>query len=383
MRVSFLSARGLRAVIWTSLFAAVSWQTAAHAVPPADHILVVIMENHSYDQVRTAPYTAGLIAANSVCSESYGVTHPSQPNYLALWSGGTQGVVNDACPPPGSPYVTANLGQACEAAGVSWRAYSEDLPSAGYTGCTAAGGLYVRKHAPWVNFSNLDHTRERPYTDLATDIANGTLPRLGFVVPNQCNNTHDCPVATGDTWLANNLPQMIEGVGPDGFVVLTWDEDNSASGNHILTVFAGSAVIAGADHTGHVDHYTVLRTICDALEIPAFGLAAGRLPIDDIWSASAGVPQPETSVGVRLGPVYPNPSTHGFRAHFSSPASAPVRAGIFDAAGRLVVPLSPRDGTLIEWDGNDGTGRQAGSGLYFLRLQSGSVRTETKVIVIE
>jgi phospholipase C len=196
----------------------------AAAVPRLNHIIVVIMENHSYDEVRSLPYTASLVAAGSSCANSRGVTHPSEPNYLALWAASTLGVTNDACPPPGSPYVVENLGHACETAGLTWRAYSEDLPSAGWSGCAYAG--YARKHAPWTSFGNLTHAYELSLTELAADEAANTLPNLAFVVPNMCHDTHDCSLATGDAWLAANIPAMLQAVGPRGIVILTYDEDD-------------------------------------------------------------------------------------------------------------------------------------------------------------
>ncbi len=253
-------------------------------VPPLDHVIVVIMENKSYDQVRTAAYTASLITNYSTCTNSFAVTHPSQPNYIALWAGSTLGVVNDACPAPGSPYSAENLGHACEVAGRSWRAYSEGLPNVGDPVCATAGNSYTRKHDPWTDFANLDHTRERPYTDLAVDIAAHTLPNLAFVVPNNCDNTHDCAVATGDAWLAANLPAMISAVGPNGVVILTWDEDNNLSGNHILTVFAGPTVRTGYASTATVTHYGILRTIGDALGLPPIGAAVSAAPVIDVWA---------------------------------------------------------------------------------------------------
>lgn len=258
---------------------------AANGVPSLDHIVLVIMENHSYDDVRRAPYTAGLIAAGASCSNMHAVTHPSQPNYLALWSGSPQGVRNDACPPPGSPYGTENLGHACEALGIGWRSYSEALPSAGWPGCSSGSGanLYVRKHCPWTDFNNLNHANERPWADLAADIAAGALPRLAIVIPDQCHNTHDCAVSAGDAWLAQNLPALIGAVGPEGMVVLTWDEDDNGSGNQILTVFSGPPIKPGFVTGRLVDHYALLRTLCEALGVAPFGAAADAVALAEVF----------------------------------------------------------------------------------------------------
>jgi acid phosphatase len=290
-RVSALRIRALAmAVIALAALLAASPIAAAPSreagVPPLDHIIVVIMENRSYDQTRHATYTASLIASGSSFSASTAVAHPSLPNYLALWSGSTQRVTDDACPPTGAPYAAENLGHACEAAGLQWRAYSEDLHAPGSAACTAHGTLYTRKHDPWTDFSNLDHSHERAYPDLAAAIAGDSLPNLAFVIPNNCHNTHDggpCDVAVGDQWLAANLPAMIAAAGPRGIVILTWDEDDFTVANHILTVFSGPPVKRGYVSARPITHYTVLRTICDGLGLPAFGAAKKEAPITDIW----------------------------------------------------------------------------------------------------
>lgn len=262
---------------------------ATAAVPRLDHVVVIVLENRSYDQVRTLPYLASLIAAGTSFSNSYALTHPSQPNYVALWSGGTQGVTSDACPAPGSPFTTENLGHACEAAGLSWRAYSEDLPSAGNSVCSAGFSGYVRKHAPWTDFGNLTHAYELPFTELALAESLGTLPNLAFVIPNLCNDMHDCSIATGDAWLATQVPGLLRAVGPKGIVIVTMDEDDSSAGNNILTVLDGTPVASNHLSTQRVTHYTLLRTICDALGLTPFGLAAAEEPIADAWAASPGI----------------------------------------------------------------------------------------------
>ena len=281
------------AILAWLFLALASRPVAASGVPPLNRVVVVVMENKSYDQVRTQPYTSSLIAAGAVLTNSFGVTHPSQPNYFALWAASTLGVVNNNCPPAGTPFSAENLGHACEASGRTWRAYSENLASAGATACSydgnASSGLYTRKHEPWTNFSNLNHANERPYTDLAADIAANALPNLVFIIPNNCHNTHNsttpgCGIADGDAWLAANLPAVRAALGPSGVLILTWDEDDNFAGNHILTVFVGPTVIPGAVSTRTVTHYTLVRTICEALGLPNFGSAAGETAINDIWT---------------------------------------------------------------------------------------------------
>ena len=281
-----------RKCFWAAFTLFATQSSGVHAaVPRLDHVVVVIMENHDYSQVRNALYTASLRVSGAELTDSHAIGHPSQPNYLELWGASPLGITDDTCPPPGSPFTAENLGHACEAAGKTWRAYSENLPSVGSTACSAGGSLYTRKHDPWTDFNNLNHQNERPFTDLATDISNHTLPNLALIVPNNCDNTHDCSVATGDAWLSSHLPAVINAVGPNGLVILTWDEDSGTSGNnnHILTVFVGGRVKVGYQSTGTVNHYNVVRTVCDALGLAPFANAVGASPILDVWTTSTGV----------------------------------------------------------------------------------------------
>jgi hypothetical protein len=277
----------------------------ADVVPAHDRVIVVVMENKSYDVARIQPYTMSLQAQGARFSNSFATSHPSQPNYFSLFAGWDLSVSSDACPAPGSPYSYENLGHALEAQGRTWRAYSENLAAVGSTACsydgTASTGLYVRKHEPWTYFSNLNHTNERPYSDLAADIAANALPNLVYVIPNNCHNTHNsstpgCSTADGDTWLSNNLPPLIAALGPNGLLILTWDEDDSASGNHILTVFVGPKVQPGFVSNIPVSHYTMMRTISDAFGLAPFNQARFETPITNVWITP--VPSRPTSWGL-------------------------------------------------------------------------------------
>jgi hypothetical protein len=182
----------------------------------------------------------------------------------------------------------------CEAAGLTWKTYSENLGVAGSTACSfdgsASTGLYTRKHEPWTYYQNLNHANERPYSDLAADLAGHALPNLAFIIPNNCHNTHNsttpgCGLADGDAWLAGNLPAVIGALGPKGLLVLTWDEDDSSANNHILTGLVGPLVASGAQSAQAVNHYTVVRMICEALGIPTFERASIEPSIAGVWVA--------------------------------------------------------------------------------------------------
>jgi acid phosphatase len=302
------------------------------------------------------------------------VTHPSQPNYLALWAASTLGVTDDDCPPAGAPYAVENLGHACEAAGLTWKSYCENLPSAGSTTCATADSLYARKHHPCPDFSNLTHSRERRFSQLATDIAAGTLPNLSFVVPNMCNDMHDCPASTGDDWLSNHLPAMIAGAGPQGLVILTWDEDDDdESGNHILTVFAGPVVRSGYVSATTFNHYTTVRTICDVLGLSPFANASSETTPMDVWQGTVDV-EPRSIEGLSLSRPTPNPFRNTTSVTLGLGSGRFVRAFVTDCAGRRVRSLFAEwraGNSAITWDGSQDDGRPAAPGLYFLNVTAG------------
>jgi acid phosphatase len=353
------------------------------------------MSGESYATAKDGSYIGGLSSANSSLSDGYGITYPSQPNYFSLWSGSTQGIVNDNCPPAGAPYSGENLGHACQTAALSWKAYAEDLPAAGSTACSASptpdGPLYTRNRSPWVSFTNVNHANEVPYTQLATDIAAKALPNLAFVIPNNCHSGHNagCALSTADAWLASELPAMISAVGPWGLVVLTWDEDDSLSGNHVLTVLAGPQVRQGYLAHRFANHYTLLRTICDGLGIAPFGAAVTESPITDVWTgATTAVPHPpgRAGAGTVVGHGRPNP----FRAATSVPLtlSAPttVSAEVYDLAGRRVKTLAPAllsGAAEIRWDGTRDDGGPARPGVYLVRVRTGGAEFARRVVRLE
>ena len=253
------------------------------AVPRADHVLVVIFENKAYQQVigsAAAPYLTSLAHAGANFTNAHGERHPSQPNYVALFSGSTQGVTDDACP---QQLGTApNLARQLLDSGRSFAGYSEDLPSVGFTGCSTPNGRYARKHNPWVDFANIPPSANLPLSALPTDFA--ALPTVAVVIPNLCDDMHDCPVATGDAWAHQHLPAYLDWAHThNSLLIVTFDEDDDTAANHIPTVFAGPLVRPG-DVANHIDHYTILRTIEDMYQLAPLGTAATTPPVTGIWT---------------------------------------------------------------------------------------------------
>ncbi len=124
--------------------------------------MVVVLENKDVDQVLgtgEAPYLDQLARAGAEFTNAHAETHPSQPNYLALFTGSTQGVTNDSCL---SRLTAPNLATQLQAAGHSFVGYSESLPAPGYTGCRS--GEYAQKHSPWAAFENVPPAANQPWS---------------------------------------------------------------------------------------------------------------------------------------------------------------------------------------------------------------------------
>jgi acid phosphatase len=243
--------------------------------------VIAVFENKGYDQIiggSQAPYLNRVAGQGALFTDSHAVTHPSQPNYIALFSGSTQGITNDSC--PHDLPTTANLGSQLAGAGLSFVGYSEELPWPGYRGCSN-GTSYARKHAPWVDFTAVPASANRSLSDLPTDFRR--LPTVSFVVPNLCNDMHDCPVSTGDSWAAAHLDGYLRWAGThNSALIITFDEDDNGPTNQIVTIVAGQHVAPGR-YGEPVDHYRLLRTIEAGYGLPGLGTAASRTPITDIW----------------------------------------------------------------------------------------------------
>lgn len=258
---------------------------AAGSVPAPDHVVVVVFENHATDQVigsSSAPYIDSLVSGGANLTQSYAETHPSQPNYFALFSGATQGVTDDSCYTPGFSSAP-NLASELRAAGKTWASYNESLPGQGSTVCDS--GRYARKHNPWFGFSNVPTSSAYTFTQFPKDWS--ALPDVSFVVPNLCNDMHDCPVSTGDTWLKNNLGAYATWAKTHNSVLaVTFDEDNGSSSNRVPTVLYGQPVKAGVTTSVRYDHYSLLRTVEDMERLTTHaGNAASAADITGIWAS--------------------------------------------------------------------------------------------------
>jgi len=270
---------------------------APATVPSFSHVFVIVMENHEYNSVignPAAPYTNGLINSYGLATNYYAASHPSLPNYLALTAGSTFGIASDCT----TCFVSAtNIADQVEGSGRSWKAYMEDMPVPCYMG--AALGNYAMKHNPFMYYNDIRNNPARcaahvaPFTQFWVDMS-GRVPDFVWITPNMCNDTHDCPVATGDAWLRSVVPTITGSAAfrNGGVLFITWDEGSSNAGccsgswgGHVATLVVAPNAVSGFRSGLAENHYGLLRTIEDGFHLGHLGAAgwSSNLPLREYF----------------------------------------------------------------------------------------------------
>jgi phospholipase C len=245
------------------------------------HVIVVVMENHGFDQIAGAsPYLNGLAAKCELATNYHAVTHPSLPNYIAITSGTTGGLDGVDCEPaPGcSTGAPSIFGQ------TTWRVYAEGMPGP----CARNGsGDYAPRHNPALYFTAPAVTSACAANDLPLGDGSGlrqaladpgSLAHYVMLIPDLCHDEHDCPVGTGDAWLAQHLPAILDSPAyRDGStaLVVTYDEDDHGEGNRVYTVVVSPTTAPGTRSDGGFTHASLLRTAEELLGVPLLGPARG------------------------------------------------------------------------------------------------------------
>jgi phosphatidylinositol-3-phosphatase len=249
---------------------------ATFAIPSFGHVFVIVMENKELGSIignRSAPYINGLATQYGLATEYTAVTHPSQPNYLALWSGSTQGVRNDGVH---TFAAGATLADQVEASGRSWHVAAQNVPLDCFVGATASGGedgvgTYARKHEPAISWTSVSSSPARCANITDFSHFDPTVGNLWFLVPNLCNDMHDCSVASGDAFLRTFIPRILGSpVMRDSVIFLTWDEGSTSSGGggEVPTIAVGPLVKGSFTSAIPHSHYSLLRTIEQAWGMP-------------------------------------------------------------------------------------------------------------------
>ena len=235
------------------------------------HIYVIVMENKSYNNIvgsPDAPYINSLIANYGLATNYNAVSHPYEPNYLALFSGSTQGVIDDA----NHDFSGQNLADQLEAQGKTWKVFAQNVPLDCFKGATANNGEdgpgnYARKHEPAISFTDISTSPSRCSNITDFTHFDPAAADFEFIVPNQCNDMHDCSVATGDAFLRDFVPTILNSPAwqQGGILFIIWDESLGVlDSNRVPALVISQAVPKGFQSNVPHDHYSLLRTVEDA-----------------------------------------------------------------------------------------------------------------------
>ena len=271
-------------------------------------VFIILMENHSWAEVKDAPYIASLARMGAHAENYKTAFHPSEPNYVILEAGTN-------CPPlangsaghcftsdadaTGSNHTASpfHLTRYLRDASISWKAYLEDIPGSNCP-LTSVGG-YAPKHAGMIFFD--DNTggstpsdpyciaHFRPYSELAADLQNNTTGRYNFIGPNLCHDMHDCSVSVGDQWLAAEVPHILNSpaFADGGALFLTWDED---SGTPIGMVVVSPFAAVGRSNVIAYSHASTVRTLQEIFGVdpptyPWLGDASTATDLKDLFTS--------------------------------------------------------------------------------------------------
>jgi acid phosphatase len=254
-------------------------------IPAADHVFLIVLENHAFSQVIGSPfmpYLNSLAAQHSLATNYFADTHPSIGNYFMLTTGNIE-TNNDAFT---GTVSSDSIPRAFAGAGKTWKAYMESLPSVGYTG----GDVYpyFKHHNPFAYMTDvLGSTAETanmvPFTQLSADMTAGTLPSFAFIAPNAEDDAHDCPtggsacldtdkLAAADNWLKINIDPLIKSPAlANSVFIIVFDEsldvDLVNGGGNVAWVTAGSHVKSAFKSTTLYQHQSTLRLVLDLLRV--------------------------------------------------------------------------------------------------------------------
>ncbi len=274
--------------------------TQGSSIPKLSHVFLLVLENHSYADVignSSMPYLNNLASKNALATQYYADAHPSLPNYFELTVGEGASITGTEGDSFTGTVTQDNVVRALFAAGKSWKAYLESLPSVGYSGGDSAP--YVVRHNPFVYFSDVKQSSTQsanvvPFTQLSTDIANGALPDYGFISPNVNDDAHNCPagmstctdtqkLAAADQWLSTNIqPLLASAAFNNSLLIIVFDEAEDADvthgGGHVPMLLVSPLVKQGYQSSTLYEHESTLRLTMEGLGVADLPGSAATAP---------------------------------------------------------------------------------------------------------
>lgn len=295
--------------------------TAQSTLPPIKTVFIILEENKLWSQITpsAAPYINNTLLPMGALATNYNTppgNHPSEPNYIWLEAGDNMGLTtdNDASL-SNSTSTVDHLVTYLNSAGISWKGYMEDMP-AGSCPLTSSGN-YAAKHDPFVFFQDTTNNENPtsayciahvvPYTQFSTDLANNTVAQYNFITPNLCNDMHDCSVATGDTWLSNEVPKILasQAYKNNGALFITWDEGSGGADGPLGMIVISPLAKTNYSNSIYYTHSSTLRTMQEIFNVglpahPFLRDALNATDFSDLFGAAGPKPNPPTNLQVTV-----------------------------------------------------------------------------------
>ncbi|HTB06826.1 MAG TPA: alkaline phosphatase family protein [Bacteroidia bacterium] len=385
--------------------------TIAQAIPKYSHVIFVLEENYSYSEIIGSTYAPTLTwlskqSYTASFSQAFAIGHPSEPNYLELFSGSNQGVTSDLSGPIGAPLNNCNLGSSLIQHGYTFIGYAEDQPTncspgscLGWIAGDAGTSDYVTKHCPWINW--IGYNTNPDTIPIASDVpfnhytANGytsgpifpdslgydSLPTVSWVIPNESNDMHDpytasIAIPNGDAWFKTHMMPLVRwAVTHNSLVITIWDEDDGSASDNIPCLFSGANIVGGTYSTPKFDHYDVLKTIEDMYSLtPLCGGSATGTDITNVWvgiSTISGIKNEVT--------VWPVPAKEQLNLKVTSNINGNAVISLQDVTGRIIkernTTMKPGDNSFtFDTDG-------LSNGVYFVNVYGSGISLCKKVII--
>ncbi len=254
--------------------------------PTVSRVAIVIFENENYSDVLQNSYFNALAQKGALAINASGQVHPSQGNYIALTAGSAYGIHSDK----NIDLDVRHIGDLLEDAGKTWKVYAEDYPGNCFLGKKSSE--YVRKHNPFISFTNVQNDKSRcakivNADQLDRDIDSNSLPDFIFYVPNMKNDGHDTSVAYAADWFQTRFEPLMadQRFMSDTLLIATYDESKLSSlKNHIYTVLLGDMVVPGSKINEAINSFNLLRTVEEVLNLGDLGQNdASADAISGIW----------------------------------------------------------------------------------------------------
>ncbi|HET9781911.1 MAG TPA: alkaline phosphatase family protein [Candidatus Dormibacteraeota bacterium] len=329
--------RAIAATGFAALIAMVVGASPASAgggpVPNFDHVFLIMMENTGFDSLignSNAPFINETAANNGLALNYFGITHPSQPNYIGATSGSLNGVTSDA-----DVNVSAtNIVDQVEGSGRTWKAYMQSLSLCATKLDHACGNqLYERKHNPFVSYTDVQSNSGRmanivDFGQFSSDLASGDVANYVWISPDQCHDMHGrfsptpdtdpCAfqhvpglISTGDSFLASTVSAITSSTTwktSNSVIFITWDESDftgsgfqgfgddrgccdspaGAGGGHVVTLVMSSTNPDMRRSGVAFNHYSMLSTIQHAWGLNCLGFTCDSPAVRPMISLTGG-----------------------------------------------------------------------------------------------